>query len=183
MTGVGLVALTLADVGGIAFGIFKRGGADIATGIVIAPQLPLEEPVFLVLLILCVMICYTGTMRLLARKDQGAGLMRYAALATTLVVLAAVVAVLGARRIDSKEKRRRHWAAVGVTLGVVAVLTAVFDNVMIRAGLFWYDPSTISGLFVGVAPIEDFSYAIAACLALPGLWLLLQPRRPRGDDG
>ena len=109
--------------------------------------------------------------------------MRYAAFATALVVLAAVIAVLGSRRINGKGARRRHWAAVAVTVGVVAALTAVFDNVMIHAGLFWYDSATTSGLRLGVAPVEDFSYAIAASLALPGLWLLLE-RKPAGaDDG
>ena len=72
VAGVGLVALTLADVGGIALGIFKRGGADVATGILIAPQLPIEEPVFLLLLILSVMVCYTGALRVLdlRREEQ-----------------------------------------------------------------------------------------------------------------
>ena len=73
VAGIGVLALTLADVGGIALGIFKRGGADVATGIVIAPQLPLEEPVFLLLLILSVMICYTGALRLLTRRGEEHG--------------------------------------------------------------------------------------------------------------
>ena len=108
--------------------------------------------------------------------------MRYAVFATALVVVAAVIAMLGARRINSKGARRRHWAAVAITVGVVAMLTAVFDNVMIHAGLFWYDAATTSGLRLGVAPVEDFSYAIAASLALPGLWLLLERKPPGGGD-
>ena len=63
------------------------------------------------------------------------------------------------------------------------MLTAVFDNVMIHAGLFWYDPATTSGLRLGAAPVEDFSYAIAASLALPGLWLLLERKPAGGADG
>ena len=70
VAGIGVLALTLADVGGIALGIFKRGGADVATGIVIAPQLPIEEPVFLLLLILSVMICYLGALRVLDRRRE-----------------------------------------------------------------------------------------------------------------
>ena len=46
--------------------------------------------------------------------------MRYAVFATALVVVAAVIAVLGARRVNGKDARRRHWAAVAITVGVVS---------------------------------------------------------------
>ena len=108
--------------------------------------------------------------------------MTYVGFASGLIVVSAVVAVLGALRTPRGEVRRRHWLAVAITLGVLGVLTAVFDNIMIRAGLFWYDPSTTSGVHLGRAPVEDFSYAIACCLALPGLWLLFAPKRKAGRD-
>ena len=117
------------------------------------------------------------------RAHCGAGLVRYVGFAIALVVVSAVVAVLGARRIQDPVARRRHWLAVAITLAVVALLTAVFDNVMIRAGLFWYEPSATSGLRIGVAPVEDFSYAIACCLALPGLWLLFGSKRTAVNGG
>jgi len=41
------------DVSGIALGIFFLGQSEQLTGVLLAPQLPLEEPVFLLLL------CYT----------------------------------------------------------------------------------------------------------------------------
>jgi hypothetical protein len=40
----------------------------VATGIVLAPELPLEEPVFLVFLVLCTMVIYTGAARLLSPR-------------------------------------------------------------------------------------------------------------------
>ena len=87
-----------------------------------------------------------------------------------VVVLAAVVAF-----------RRLRWAAVGITLAILLVMTAVFDNVMISIGLVAYNEALISGAFLGVAPLEDFAYAIAAVVGLPSLWVLLE-RRPR-DSG
>ena len=48
---------------------------------------------------------------------------------------------------------------------VLIALTAVFDNVMIAAGLFTYPEQHLSGLRIGLAPIEDFTYAL--CAALP----------------
>lgn len=71
------------------------------------------------------------------------------------------------------------WPAVGVTLAVLLIMTAVFDNVMISIGLVAYNDSLISGAFIGVAPLEDFAYAIAAVVGLPSLWVLLGRRRAR----
>ncbi len=72
VTVVGTAFFLLWDVWGIALGIFLRGEAVIATGIVLAPELPIEEPVFLVFLVLCTMVLYTGSARLLAtrRRDR-----------------------------------------------------------------------------------------------------------------
>lgn len=67
VTFVGVVGFLIWDLAGIASGIFLRGDSPIATGVVLAPELPLEEPVFLVLLVLSVMIVFTGTRRLVTR--------------------------------------------------------------------------------------------------------------------
>lgn len=61
------VAFFLAwDAFGIAAGIFLRGDALIATGIVLAPEMPIEEPVFLLFLTVCTMIVYSGAVRMLS---------------------------------------------------------------------------------------------------------------------
>ena len=96
--------------------------------------------------------------------------MTYWALNAIFLGVVLVVAILAARRL--------RWAAVGLTLAVLLVMTAVFDNVMISVGLVAYNESLISGAFVGVAPLEDFAYALAAVVGLPSLWVLLE-RRPR----
>jgi lycopene cyclase domain-containing protein len=77
-------------------------------------------------------------------------------------------------------RRAPLWRVLGLTALGVLVLTAVFDNVLVGAGIVGYDASRISGAFVGVAPLEDFSYAIAAVLLLPSLWRLLTPP-PKAD--
>ncbi|BDI24151.1 lycopene cyclase domain-containing protein [Herbiconiux sp. L3-i23] len=93
-------------------------------------------------------------------------------------VAAAVVAVALRRRGG-----RVIAGAFLVTLAALLLLTAVFDNVIIGLGIVAYDSSTTSGITIGVAPIEDFAYAVAAALGLPALWLLLPPtkRRPTGE--
>jgi lycopene cyclase domain-containing protein len=56
------------------------------------------------------------------------------------------------------------------------VLTAVFDNLMIGSGLMRYDARNITGVRLGVVPLEDFAYPIAGLLVLPALWILFRGR-------
>jgi lycopene cyclase domain-containing protein len=69
------------------------------------------------------------------------------------------------------------WVAIAMTACVLLVMTAVFDNIMIGVGLVGYDRVLISGLFIGIAPLEDFAYALAAVVLLPTLWMLLRGNR------
>ena len=107
-------------------------------------------------------------------------------LAAVCVFWAAAMAVHGRRarrRIASGEvtttpRPRRRLAALFLTLAVLLVLTAIFDNVIVGLGIVGYDEAKISGVLVGVAPLEDFAYTVAAVLMLPALWMLL-PARPQ----
>lgn len=65
VTAVGVTLLLVWDLVGIAHGVFLRGDSPIATGIVLAPELPIEEPVFLLFLVLCTMNLFTGAYRVL----------------------------------------------------------------------------------------------------------------------
>ena len=92
--------------------------------------------------------------------------MTYWALNAFFLAAVLVVAILARRRVS--------WLAIGITAAVLLVMTAVFDNIMISVGLVAYEPSLISGAFIGIAPLEDFAYAIAAIVGLPSLWALLE---------
>jgi lycopene cyclase domain-containing protein len=92
-------------------------------------------------------------------------------------IFLSVVAVVAIAAIASR--RAPRWLAVLIAAGVLLVMTAVFDNIMIGIGLVGYNRSLISGLFLGRAPLEDFAYTIAAAVLLPSLWTLLSPRRTR----
>ncbi len=73
----------------------------------------------------------------------------------------------------------RRMAASGIAAAVLVVLTAVFDNVMIQAGLVIYPAEHLSGLRIGVAPLEDFSYPVCAAFLVPAVFTLLaRPDRP-----
>jgi len=48
----------------------------------------------------------------------------------------------------------------------------VFDNVMIGVGLYSYPDEHVSGLRIGLAPIEDFAYPLAAAFLVPAVYTL-----------
>jgi lycopene cyclase domain-containing protein len=98
--------------------------------------------------------------------------------ALNAIFLAAVAAVALAAVIS---RRAPRWTSVGLVAGIVLLITAVFDNVMIGVGLVSYSPTAISGVFVGLAPLEDFAYALAAAVLLPSLWSLIGPE-PIDED-
>lgn len=59
---------------------------------------------------------------------------------------------------------------------VMLFLTLVFDNLIIATGIVDYDPEKISGIRLGVAPIEDFAYTIVALILVPSLFNFLRSR-------
>lgn len=70
ITVVGVALFLIWDLAGIAAGIFLRGDSPVATGIILAPELPLEEPIFLLFLVLCIMVVFTGSLRILTRTQR-----------------------------------------------------------------------------------------------------------------
>lgn len=65
---VGLALFLAWDVAGIGLGIFFRGNPELLTGILLAPELPLEELFFLTLLCYFTMNLYGGAKLLLDRR-------------------------------------------------------------------------------------------------------------------
>lgn len=96
--------------------------------------------------------------------------MTYALLIPVFLALALVPATLLVRTPSPAPPPRRALAVLGLSFAVLAVLTVVFDSLMIAAGFFDYGAGRISGLRIGLAPVEDLAYPLAALLLLPSLW-------------
>lgn len=70
-----VVAFLVWDGLGIATGSFFRGGSDYMTGIILAPEMPVEEPLFLFFLTYLTINLTSGARLLLnagTRKEQNA---------------------------------------------------------------------------------------------------------------
>jgi lycopene cyclase domain-containing protein len=65
----GVLFFLLWDLAGIGLGIFFRGPSPLVTGLVVAPELPVEEIAFLTLLCYLTMIVFAGMTKMLMRRD------------------------------------------------------------------------------------------------------------------
>ncbi|GAA2903219.1 lycopene cyclase domain-containing protein [Microbacterium esteraromaticum] len=66
----GTVFFLLWDIAGIGLGIFFRDDGEFATGILLAPELPLEEPIFLLFLCQLTMVLVCGAEKMLAARRR-----------------------------------------------------------------------------------------------------------------
>lgn len=102
--------------------------------------------------------------------------MSYAALAGLFLIVPVLVTALA---VVLRRPSRRWWAVTAGTIVALWVMTAVFDSLMIAADLFRFEESLLLGVRIGLAPIEDLAWPLAAGLLLPSLWLLLTPESER----
>ncbi|WP_415854644.1 lycopene cyclase domain-containing protein [Sinomonas sp. G460-2] len=58
------------DMAAIGAGIFELGGSPLMTGILLAPELPLEEPVFLAFFCYTAMVAFASADRLLSQRSS-----------------------------------------------------------------------------------------------------------------
>jgi lycopene cyclase domain-containing protein len=63
-------------------------------------------------------------------------------------------------------RKQLPWRAILLATGTLLVITAIFDNLIIGTGIVAYDEALISGIKIGLAPIEDFSYSLAGPLLI-----------------
>ncbi len=102
--------------------------------------------------------------------------MTYALIVLPFLAVTAAVTLATIRR----PRFARRMAASAAAAVALILLTAIFDNVMIAAGLFTYPTEHLSGIRIGVAPLEDFSYPLCAAFLVPAIFTLLPAgsRRP-----
>lgn len=89
----------------------------------------------------------------------------YLSIALPPVLVAGMFALLFRYRLNLR--------ALGLAAALTLVMTLVFDNLIILFGIVGYDESLISGVKLGVAPIEDFSYTLVGLVLIPMTWELL----------
>lgn len=69
---IGTAFFLVWDAVGIVTGVFVKGDSPVFVGIVLAPELPLEEPVFLAFLSYLSIVVWAAAQRMLARRRDRA---------------------------------------------------------------------------------------------------------------
>ncbi len=69
-----------------------------------------------------------------------------------------------------------RWRKLCWTTVALFMMTAVFDNFIVGSGIVAYNPETLSGAYIGLAPIEDFAYTLVAVVLIPLTWWWLGSR-------
>ena len=69
-----------------------------------------------------------------------------------------------------------RWRRLCFTVVALLLMTAVFDNFIIASGIVAYDEALLSGIYIGLAPIEDFAYSLLAATLIPMTWWWLASR-------
>ncbi|HVL60341.1 MAG TPA: lycopene cyclase domain-containing protein [Microbacterium sp.] len=101
--------------------------------------------------------------------------MTYSIIVVPFVVVTVLVSLATLRR----PAFGRRMAASTISAVVLLLLTAIFDNAMIAVGLIVYPEEHLSGLHIGLAPVEDFSYPLCAAFLVPAVYTLLARRQDR----
>lgn len=96
---------------------------------------------------------------------------------TYLLLCLGLLAVAVAVRLAGEVRARARGSRIPLcptllAIAALVVLTIIFDNLMIASGLFAYADERITGIRIGLAPVEDLSYPIALAILLPGVWEL-----------
>lgn len=64
------------------------------------------------------------------------------------------------------------WAAIVVHMIIALVYTTPWDNYLVATGVWWYDPSLVTGIVFGWVPVEEYTFFILQPILI-GLWLVL----------
>lgn len=91
-------------------------------------------------------------------------MIRYILLSGVMTVIGVMLALYISR---SKSLCSRE---LFIVMGVLLLLTAVFDSLIIASGIVAYNSDYILGVYIGTAPIEDFLYTIVVVPLVIALW-------------
>lgn len=78
------------------------------------------------------------------------------------------------------ERLRAHsptWTLAVLVL-VAVTYTTPWDNYLVASGVWWYDPTLVTGLLLGWVPIEEYIFFVLETV-LAGLWTLALARHLR----
>ena len=98
-------------------------------------------------------------------------------MATYLILNAVFMFILAGWWVIARPKV--NVRLVLMTLLILTIFTAVFDSLIVGLGIVDYNYDKTLDIQIGLAPIEDFFYALLAGLLIPAVWTILGKRYER----
>ncbi len=86
-----------------------------------------------------------------------------------LIFLVIPIFVLCAAQVRSGQSGRFFWWAVGAQIALALIYTTPWDNHLVATGVWYYNPKQVTGILLGVVPLEEYTFFVLETL-LAGLW-------------
>jgi lycopene cyclase domain-containing protein len=71
---------------------------------------------------------------------------------------------------------RAVWIAIAVHIFLAVAYTTPWDNYLVATGVWYYNPSLVTGVVLGYVPIEEYTFFVLETI-LAGLWWWFLARR------
>ena len=92
---------------------------------------------------------------------------------------------------DNRKNKQAHgfrnggavWIGIAIHVLLAVAYTTPWDNYLVATGVWYYNPSLVTGLVLGYVPIEEYTFFVVETI-LSGLWWWFLVRRfpaPRKD--
>jgi lycopene cyclase domain-containing protein len=79
---------------------------------------------------------------------------------------------LGRGRLPDSLSGAPAWIVILAHSFVAVAYTTPWDNYLVAASVWWYDPARVIGLTLGWVPIEEYTFFVLQSL-LAGMWIIL----------
>ncbi|MFC7375817.1 MULTISPECIES: lycopene cyclase domain-containing protein [unclassified Brachybacterium] len=103
--------------------------------------------------------------------------MTYLLMSLPFIIVGLIVFAVGAANAHGRGRLRTYVTTWAATTACLTILTAIFDNIMMAAGLFDFGHGHTLGWRLGLMPLEDFLYPVVGSLLLAGVRELLASRQ------
>ncbi len=70
------------------------------------------------------------------------------------------------------------WIALAVQILLAVIYTTPWDNYLVAHGVWYYNPSQVSGILLGYVPLEEYTFFVLQAILVGLWWQFLAPRLP-----
>jgi lycopene cyclase domain-containing protein len=80
------------------------------------------------------------------------------------------------RQIKGFHNGRAVWIAIAIHIALAVIYTTPWDKYLVSTGVWYYNPSLVTGKLIGYVPIEEYTFFVLETI-LSGLWWWFLARR------